>query len=499
MKIIVIVLNISAAALAIWFTLITVFAGLGNTTGKGSSTDEDWFRWFLIVFVVVVSIIASNLDQSKRALIWSLLPFVFGFLILVIPAPAKKHPGLHQAIETGDLAKAKELIEKGASLDERSPLSLQRPLSIAVEKNDLAMVKLLIEKKAPFQDDALLMATGKGQLELVKLLLDHGVSPDGSSHGSPLQTAIQGEHFQVVKLLVEQGARLNEQGRDLVATAALVNSIALVKFLVENKAPLIGSELYWAARHRNLELIQFLILEKAPLQGADQEFPAVFGCLEEKDAPDKTIQCLNLLLAAKANINAQDAGGNTCLHIAAYHGMKEVADFLLQHKANINAQNLELKTPLFQATMGSDGKQTDIALDLIKKGSDVNLASKNEGTAFHSAVRKQNFALIKSIIEAKGDASKLNSEGQSVLHAAADASKETTLTVLPVCADSLLNQQDNLGNTPLHYLAGNSYNTEAVIALVAKGAKKDIKNKEGKTPKDIAQGNKAPAEFLALL
>ena len=45
-----------------------------------------------------------------------------------------------------------------------------------------------------------------------------------------------------------------------------------------------------------------------------------------------------LLLANKAEVNAKDTFGGTPLHIAAYHGYKDVAELLLANKAEVNAK-----------------------------------------------------------------------------------------------------------------------------------------------------------------
>ena len=64
---------------------------------------------------------------------------------------------------------------------------------------------------------ALAMASQFGQVEIARLLLDAGEDPDrynpigGHSHSTPLHQAAGGGHFELVRLLVERGAKLDLQ------------------------------------------------------------------------------------------------------------------------------------------------------------------------------------------------------------------------------------------------------------------------------------------------
>jgi len=58
-----------------------------------------------------------------------------------------------------------------------------------------------------------------GQARVVRLLLDTGVDPDRynpeghHAHSTPLHQAVWGNHFDVVQVLVERGARLDLRDR----------------------------------------------------------------------------------------------------------------------------------------------------------------------------------------------------------------------------------------------------------------------------------------------
>jgi hypothetical protein len=75
--------------------------------------------------------------------------------------------------------------------------------------------RLLPKSDSASRHLALALASQFGHTEIVRLLLDAGENPDrfnprgGHSHSTPLHQAAAGGHFEMVKLLVERGARLD--------------------------------------------------------------------------------------------------------------------------------------------------------------------------------------------------------------------------------------------------------------------------------------------------
>jgi uncharacterized protein len=76
---------------------------------------------------------------------------------------------------------------------------------------------------------ALVHASGRGHLEVVRLLLERGADPDmpepgNAPHGRALYSAVYGRHFEVAKLLLEHGANPNQE----VESSADAPSIAIM-------------------------------------------------------------------------------------------------------------------------------------------------------------------------------------------------------------------------------------------------------------------------------
>lgn len=70
-----------------------------------------------------------------------------------------------------------------------------------------------------------------------------------------------------------------------------------------------------------------------------------------------------LLLANHADVNAQDNGGWTPLHMAARSGSKEVVQLLLAHKAKVDLKDQDGLTPLKRALL--QGQQG--VVELLRK------------------------------------------------------------------------------------------------------------------------------------
>jgi ankyrin repeat protein len=119
------------------------------------------------------------------------------------PNSAMRAAALH-----GEMEALEALLRRGAHLD----------LPVAAALGHIADVKRLLP--AAGSDDrhlALALAAQFGQVEVVRSLLDAGEDPDrynpvgGHSHSTPLHQAAGAGHEDMVRLLVERGARLDRK------------------------------------------------------------------------------------------------------------------------------------------------------------------------------------------------------------------------------------------------------------------------------------------------
>jgi len=199
-----------------------------------------------------------------------------------------------------------------------------------------------------------------------------------------------------------------------------------------------------------------------------------------------------LLLANKADIEAQDAGGWTALTKAVANKHPEVVVVLLKHKANVNTAMMIGRTSLHYAVMNDDKPMAKL---LLANGANPNLGTSNEydPPPLHEALNKE---MVELLLANKADVDGKDHLGCTALHDAAFFdSKEIAAALIANKAD--INARNKNGMTPLHRAAIRDSNAVAEL-LLAKRADATLKDNDGKTALDVAMKHKSKlvAELL---
>jgi ankyrin repeat protein len=124
---------------------------------------------------------------------------------------------------------------------------------------------------------------------------------------------------------------------------------------------------------------------------------------------------------------------------------------------------------------------------LLARGADPNARDEDGRTPLFSAVLGGSVALLGLLLESKADVNAHDGRGATALHVAAEE-------VLPEAASLLIargadvNAQDDDGNTPLGLAVRSARGRYEVVRLLLDGgAKDDVPNTAGETPRDIAE------------
>ncbi len=181
------------------------------------------------------------------------------------------------------------------------------------------------------QRTALHVAASEGRLELCEYLLDHGANPNRSDRwgGSPLADAMRHRHTAVARLLRTRGGKIyasSDHGASLILAAARGDFEEVNALIVDGVADV-----------NSCDYDQRSALHLACSEG----HPGVVSCL----------------IAAKANVNAEDRWGGRPIDDARHKGNKECEQLL-------EAAGGESRQPLSSARLAPGSEMHDpLAVD----------------------------------------------------------------------------------------------------------------------------------------
>lgn len=123
---------------------------------------------------------------------------------------------------------------------------------------------------------------------------------------------------------------------------------------------------------------------------------------------------------------------------------------------------------------------------LLARGADPNARDEEGRTPIFSAVLGGSVALLGLLLETKADVNARDERGATALHIAAEEVVPEAATLL-IGRGADVNAQDEEGNTPLARAVFSARGRYEVVRLLMKaGAKDDVANSAGETPRQLA-------------
>jgi ankyrin repeat protein len=321
----------------------------------------------------------------------------------VCPGRTGTHGGdmpLVLAAQNGKTEAVKLLLKLGANIESADDARMT-PLMAAAAAGQTETVRLLIGKGAKVDAGgmmgrtALMWAALNDHTDTARALLDGGA--DVNSIPSPGQdTALVGAAYrgnlQLVRLLLDRGGKLDPGPGRMTALGASAwgNNPAMLELILEHGAPL---ETHGQGGRTALE---FAAIDDAPV-------------------------ALRLLLAKGADPEARSDDGETALLVAAALGSTEGTRLLLEHGANVEARMNDGRSALWLAALNHRSGKVRLLLDA---GADAS-AKSNDGrtpliAAACSAAQSDEAMAAKQLIVrwliARGaDAAATDNKGDSAL------------------------------------------------------------------------------------
>ncbi|XP_054656793.1 protein TANC2 isoform X2 [Dunckerocampus dactyliophorus] len=195
-------------------------------------------------------------------------------------------------------------------------------------------------------ETALTAASGRGKLDVCRLLLEQGAAVAQSNRRGivPLFSAVRQGHWQIVDLLLTHGADANladKQGR---------------------------TPLMMAASEGHLGTVEFLLSQGASLSLTDKEGLTAlsWACLKGH------LPVVRSLVESGAATDHADKNGRTPLDLAAFYGDSDVVQFLVDHGAMIEHVDYSGMRPLDRAV---GCRNTSVVVALLKKGAKIGPAT----------------------------------------------------------------------------------------------------------------------------
>ena len=402
----------------------------------------------------------------------------------------------------------------------------------AVRADDAETVRLLIQAGADvkiadrYGIPPLRLAAEIGNSRLIEMLLKAGADPNSAlpTGETVLMTAAHTGKPDAVSMLLSHGAKPNERERRFGETAmmwaAAENNGAAIRVLADG-----GGDLNAKSNLTQFPEFRFItsgmVITALPKGGWT---PLMYA------ARQGSMDSAKALLEAGANPNLTDPDGTTALVIAIINAHFDLAAIMVEKGADPNIADTSGMAALYAAvdmhTLGPmlsrPGPKVTDKLDaaalvpvLLKHGANPDLrlkkpiigrhhdsgdASMGEGTtAMMRAAKSTDLPVLKSLLEGGANPSLTQKDYSNVAMIlmngrGAGGNEAAILDAIKLCVTRGMDIDafNANGQTILH-LAVQRGNNSIVRYLAESGAKLDMKNKQGRTPMDIALGVGAPA------
>jgi ankyrin repeat protein len=470
---------------------------------------------------------------------------------LVLLPTAEIDVRLAEAAKNGDVAAVRVLIEQKADVNAPGPDGTP-PLFWAIQSEELATVQLLIRAGADVNTPnrygitPIQIAAGSGNVVIIRALLDAGADANtvDPANQTPLITAVRSGELEAVRVLLERGAKVDwvepTYGQTALMFAVREASPAVVDLLLKKGASV-------RARTRTAAAPAFrpanppgggshgvgIVRSGLPERGNRQPIPGSMTPLLYAVREGK-LETVKLLMAAGADVNEVEANDISALLLAIGNDRMDVARFLIEKGADLNHSDWYGRTPLWQAVevrnMDLDSSSyknyvenreeiLDIVQMMLERGAKPNARTKEVPpwrrtmlplgslewvdftgmTPFIYAARSADLPVMRLLLKHGADPNITPFAGTTALMAAAGVNWVVKQTYSESNDDFLkaveflyelgqdVNAVNSMGLRAIHG-AANRGSDDIIKFLLSKGARLDVKDSEGRTPMDWAEG-----------
>ncbi|KAK1513541.1 uncharacterized protein CCOS01_14483 [Colletotrichum costaricense] len=347
------------------------------------------------------------------------------------------------------------------------------------------------EDEYGYEDEAMIVASRRGQTAIVSLLLSHGASAEvlDDSGNFPLLVAARNGHKETVEVLLHhapQMVEVSDSNEQTAFDAAVVESHfewALMLLPQENKAVASVEAYKMAVEAGEVELVVAIL--RAEIKHADpgdkgdrkHETPFFWAALKGYETAVEL-----LLQNGEVNVDRRDGYGQSPLSWAARQGHEAVVALLLStNRVDADGRDYYGQSPLSWAARQGHGA---VVYQLLRRGGvRVNMRDDDGQSPLSWAAQMGHVAVMKLLLDVLGvNVNLIDYYGYTPLLLAIRQGHEAAVNLLVGRGSANVTLEDEQGRTPL--LWATQHGKKEVVELLLDTGRVDVDKKDryGQTP-----------------
>lgn len=295
---------------------------------------------------------------------------------------------LIESARTGDSNKSQYLIKSGINVNCKNDEG-ETPLYSAQKNKQYDIAKLLVTNGADVNEvvwgySPLILAIWDNQKDMVSLLLQKGANPNKKIIEYPLLSAIPEASLEIIQILLDYGADINVVGSDNVTAIS------------------------WAAFNGRIDVIELLLKNNIKIteDNVGRAF-AIAAYMNQKKMVEYLLNKFNnLIYGTHWHCMA--------LFSAASAGNCDIINYLLDNGMTVDSRCGPTKSETALMT-ASENEQIEAVKLLIKRGADIN-AQNNDGlTSLMIAVDYEHLSVVKILVESGADMQMMDNNNETAI------------------------------------------------------------------------------------